>query len=62
MQTAQLIKLTDEKHEEHMQEMRGIPYNEAVGSLMYAMVATKANVAFAVNVVNQFISKPSPIH
>ena len=31
---AQLLKLTDEEHEEHMQEMQGVPYKEAVGLLM----------------------------
>ena len=56
---AQLVKLTDE---EHMQEMQGVPYKEAVGSLMYAMVATRADIAFAVSVVSLFISKPSSMH
>ena len=59
---AQLVKLMDEEHEEHIQEMQGVPYKEAVGSLMYAMVATRADIAFAVSVVSQFLSKPSPMH
>ena len=59
---AQLVKLTDEEHEEHMQEMQGVPYKEAMGSLMYAMVPTRADIAFAVSVVSQFMSKPSSIH
>ena len=59
---AQLVKLTDEEHEEHMQEMQGVPYQKAVGSLMYAMVATRADIAFAVSVVSQFMSKPSSMH
>ena len=45
-----------------MQEMQGVPYKKAVGLLMYAMVATRADIAFAVSVVSQFISKPSPMH
>ena len=59
---ATLEKLLDEEYEKHLQEMQGIPYKEAVGSLMYAMVATRADLAFAVSVVNQFMSKPSPMH
>ena len=50
---AQLVKLTDEEHEEHKQEMEGFPYKDAVGSLMYAMVATKADIAFANSCQNQ---------
>ena len=53
---------TDEEHEEHMQEMQGVLYKEAVGSLMYAMVATRADIAFAMSVVSQFMSKPSSMH
>ena len=59
---AQLVKLTDEEHEGHMQEMQGVSYKEAVGSLMYATVATRADIAFAVSVVTQFMSKPSSMH
>ena len=57
---AQLVKLTDEEHEEHMQELQGVPYKVEVGSLMYAMVATRTDIA--VSVVSQFMSKPSPMH
>ena len=45
-----------------MQEMQGVPYKEAVGSLMYAMVVTRADIAFAVTQVSQFMSKPSLMH
>ena len=37
--------------------MQGVPYKEAVGSLMYTMVATRADIAFAMSVVSQFMSK-----
>ena len=45
-----------------MQEMQGVPYKEAMGSFMYAMVATRDDITFAVSVVSQFMSKPSSMH
>ena len=42
--------------------MQGVPYKEAMRSLMYVMVATRADIAFVVSVVSQFMSKPSPMH
>jgi hypothetical protein len=59
---APLVKLTEEEYEQHKHEMQGIPYKEAVGSLMYAMVATRADLAFAVSVVSQFMARPAPMH
>ena len=57
-----LPKLSDEEHEEHLHEMKDVPYQEAVGSLMYAMVATRPDLAFAVSVVSRYMSKPGPMH
>ena len=34
----------------------------AVGLLMYAMVGTRADLAFPVSVVSQFMSRPEPMH
>lgn len=58
----QLVKLKEEEYEQYLHEMHGIPYKEAVGSLMYAMVATRADLAFAVSIVSQFMSKSGPLH
>ena len=44
-----------------MQEMQEVPYKEVIGLLMFAMVATRADIAFDVSVMTQFISKPSPM-
>jgi hypothetical protein len=57
-----LAKLSDEEHEEHLHKMKDVSYQEAVGSLMYAMVATRPDLAFAVSVVSRFMSKPGPMH
>jgi ATP-binding cassette subfamily B (MDR/TAP) protein 1 len=57
-----LVKLSDEEYKEHLHKIKGISYQEALGLLMYAMVATKSDLAFAVNMDSQFISKPGPLH
>ena len=41
-------------------EMEGVPYKIGVGSLMYAMVDTRVDLAFAVSMVSQFMSKAGP--
>lgn len=43
-------------------KMENIPYASAVGSLMYAMVCTRPDIAYAVGVVSRFQSNPSPEH
>ena len=57
-----LLKLSQEEFEQCEDEMQGVPYKEAVGSLMYAMVGTRPDLAFAVSVVCQHMSKPGPMH
>ena len=43
-------------------EMSSIPYNQAVGSLMYLMVGTRPDLAHAVGFVSRFLSNPGPKH
>jgi len=38
--------------------MRDVPYHEAVGSLMYAALGTRPDIAFAVQTVSRFSTKP----
>lgn len=38
------------------------PYRSAVGSLMYAMVSTRPDIATAVSVVSRYLHKPKKIH
>ena len=40
------------------EDMRRVPYASAVGSLMYAMVCTRPDIAYAVGVVSRFLSNP----
>ncbi|WJZ96998.1 hypothetical protein VitviT2T_015634 [Vitis vinifera] len=38
--------------------MSNVPYASAIGSLMYAMVCTRPDIAHAVGVVSKFMSRP----
>ena len=42
--------------------MSGIPYAEAVGSLMYAMVCTRPDIAYSVCMVSRFMANPGKEH
>ena len=42
--------------------MRNVPYHEAVGSLMYAALGTRPDIAYAVQTVSRFTSKPGLDH
>ena len=42
--------------------MSHVPYASVVGSLMYAMVCTRPNIAHAVGVLSKFMSKPRKEH
>lgn len=44
------------------EDMRKVPYASAVGSLMYAMVCTRPDIAHAVGVVSRFMSNPGREH
>ena len=42
--------------------MRDVPYHEAVGSLMYAALGTRPDIAYAVQSVSRFSSRPGEAH
>ena len=42
--------------------MKSVPYAPVVGSLMYAMVVTRPNIAHAVGIVNKFMHNPGRSH
>ena len=44
------------------EDMRRVLYASAVGSLMYAMVYTRPDIAYAVGVVSRFLSNPGRQH
>ncbi|KAL4582349.1 hypothetical protein LXL04_006896 [Taraxacum kok-saghyz] len=44
------------------EEMKGVPYTSAVGSLMYVMVCTRPDIAQAVGVVSRYLANPGKQH
>ncbi|KAJ4721050.1 Retrovirus-related Pol polyprotein from transposon TNT 1-94 [Melia azedarach] len=50
------------KSVEEKEYMSRVPYTSAVGSLMYAMVCTRPDLAQSVNVVSRFMGEPSKEH
>ena len=46
------------KTQEEEEDMSHVPYASAVGSLMYALVCTRPDIAHAVGVLSRYMSKP----
>ena len=57
-----LSKEQSPKTEEEMDHMSKVPYASTIGSLMYAMVYTKPDIAHVVGVVSRFMSRPGKQH
>ena len=57
-----LSKEQSPKTEEERDHMSKVPYASAIGSLMYAMVCTRLDIAYAVGVVSKFMSRPGKQH
>jgi len=43
-------------------KMRDIPYHEAVGSLIYAVLRMRPDITFAIQTISHFTKNPGPIH
>ena len=59
------VKLSVEscpKTKEEEEHMSRVPYASVVGSLMYAMVCTRLDLAHAVGVLSRFMSNPGKEH
>jgi len=50
------------KTDEELEMMSNIPYSSAVGSLMYAMVCTRPDLAYAVSMVSRYMHNPGKYH
>ena len=57
-----LSKEQSPKTEEERDHMSKVPYASAIGSLMYAIVCTKPDIAHVVGVVSRFMSRPRKQH
>jgi hypothetical protein len=42
--------------------MRGVPYSEAIGSVLWPVIVSRPDAAYAVGVLSQFIQNPGPAH
>jgi hypothetical protein len=59
------FKLTKEMFpntQEDIEYMSTVPYSSTVGSLMYVMVCTRADIAHAAGVVSRYMNNPSKEH
>ena len=50
------------KNELEKKDMERFPYASAVGSLMYAQVCTRTNIAYIVGMLGRYLSNPSMDH
>ncbi|KAA0054500.1 gag/pol protein [Cucumis melo var. makuwa] len=57
-----LFKEQCPKTPQEVEEMRHIPYTSAVGSLMYAMLCTRPEIYYAVEIVSRYQSNPGLAH
>lgn len=57
-----LAAISAEEKEEESKHMESVPYSNAVGSIMYAIVCSRLALAYAASMVNKFMSKLSREH
>ena len=50
------------KTQDEIEEMKSIPYSQAVGALMYLMVTNRPDIAYAVTMVARFMQNPGKQH
>ena len=57
-----LLSSQNPKIEDEKKQMKSVPYANTVGSLIYAMICTKPNIAHVVSVVSRFMANPRSSH
>ena len=57
-----LTKSQSPATDEEKEDMASVPYRELIGSLMYAAVATRPDIAHAVTALSQFLENPGHAH
>ena len=50
------------QNDEECKRMAGVPYRELVGALLYIMVATRPDIAYALSVLCKYMSNPGQPH
>ncbi|KAL2253784.1 UNVERIFIED_CONTAM: Retrovirus-related Pol polyprotein from transposon TNT 1-94 [Sesamum indicum] len=58
----QLSKSQCPQSENDMQKMSKIPYSNVIGSIMFLMVCTRPDVAYAISCLSRYMSNPGPPH
>ncbi|KAL9815865.1 putative RNA-directed DNA polymerase [Arabidopsis thaliana] len=56
------VAATETEAEEQADQMKSIPYANAVGSIMYSMIGSRPDLAHPVGVISRFMSKPLMNH
>jgi len=56
------LKTKLKKNENKDVEMVKVPYQQAMGSLMYAMLCIRSDLAYPISVVSQHMANPSLEH
>ena len=62
-----MVQLSDLMHkspcsESDSKRMIGVPYREAIGSLLFITVRTRSEIALAVKIFSKHVQCPSPCH
>ena len=50
------------KSDEEREQMKRIPYSNIIGSIMYAMICTRPDLAHAVILTSRYMSDPGRVH
>ena len=55
-------KANSPSNPEEATHMQRTPYRQAIGSLMYAAIATRPDIAFSVSILSRFLNNPGDAH
>ncbi|XP_031252927.1 secreted RxLR effector protein 161-like [Pistacia vera] len=57
-----LSKSQSPKSDSELIKMENVPYSNAIGSVMYAMISTRPDLSFAISLLSMFMSNPGTEH
>ncbi|KAK4382368.1 Retrovirus-related Pol polyprotein from transposon TNT 1-94 [Sesamum angolense] len=58
----QLCKDQCPKTVSEKEQIKNTPYSNAIGSIMYLMVSTRPDIAYAISCLSRYMSNPGPSH
>lgn len=56
------FKLAAVKDDDECVDTEQIPYSSAVGSIMYAMIGSRSDLAYAICLISRYMSRPGSVH